>query len=141
MTFLVATWSSALLSAGQYRRILWSNLVALATTGILCVALIPGMGAEGAAIATVAAEAALAVSYLVALGHYDRALLPTPGALARLLPGAAIAAAAGLALDLPPVVESVLCGAIYVAGAFALRAVPPELLNALLRRSPAPSTD
>ena len=33
VTFLVATWSSALLSLSAYRKILWSNLVALATTG------------------------------------------------------------------------------------------------------------
>jgi O-antigen/teichoic acid export membrane protein len=137
MTFLVATWSSALLSLSEYRKILYANVIALATTAILSVALIGPMGATGAAIATVSAEVALAFGYLVALGTTDRALLPNPGVIARLLPGAAAAAAFGLLAPLPAVVESVLCGAIYLAGAFLLRAVPPELLDALLKRNAA----
>jgi O-antigen/teichoic acid export membrane protein len=140
-TFLVATWSSALLSLSAYRKILWSNLVALVTTAVLSVALIPGMGPEGAAIATVSAETALAISYLFALGRADRTLLPHFGVLARLLPGAAIAAAAGLLLPAPSLVESLLCGAIYLAGAWLCGAVPPELVDALLRRAPQPAPD
>jgi O-antigen/teichoic acid export membrane protein len=139
MTFLVATWSSALLSLSEYRRILWSNLVALATTTILSVALIPGMGPEGAAIATVAAETALAISYLIALARHDRTLLPHAGTVGRLLPGAAVAAAAGLLLGAPSLIESLLCGAIYLAGAWLCGAVPPELVDALLRRAPQPA--
>jgi O-antigen/teichoic acid export membrane protein len=139
MTFLVATWSSALLSIGEYRRILWANLGALLTTAILSFALIPSMDAEGAAIATVAAESALALGYLVALGHHDRRLVPHFGQAARLLPGAAAAIAFGLLASLPSFVESLACGAIYVLGALAFRAVPPEVLRAVLRRDHQPA--
>lgn len=140
-TFLVATWSSALLSLSAYRKILWSNLVALATTAILCVTLIPGMGPEGAAIATVSAETALAVCYVIALGRTDRALLPGLHTLLRLAPGAVLAAVVGLLLHAPSLVESLLCGAIYLAGAWLCGAVPPELVAALLRRAPEPAPD
>lgn len=141
MTFLVATWSSALLSLSQYRRILWANVAALATTGVLSPALIAPLGPEGAAIATVAAETVLALAYLIALGRSDRSLIPRFGTVARLVPGGAAAAAFGLLLPLPSLVEAVVCGAIYLAGAFALKAVPPEALDAFLRRPPAPATD
>jgi O-antigen/teichoic acid export membrane protein len=134
MTFLVATWSAALLSLNQYRKILWANVVALATTAILSPALIGPLGPEGAAIATVAAETALALGYLVALGRSDRTLVPGVRTVLRLLPGAALAAAFGLLAPLPSVVEAFVCGAIYLAGAFALKAVPEEALAALLRR-------
>ncbi|WCB96585.1 hypothetical protein DSM104299_05349 [Baekduia alba] len=140
MTFLVATWSSALLSIGEYRRILWANLGALVTTGVLSLALIPSLGANGAAIATVSAETALALGYLVALGHHDRRLVPGFGVALRLLPGAALATAFGLLASLPSVVESLACGAIYFGGAVLLRAVPPEVLHALLRRDREPPT-
>jgi O-antigen/teichoic acid export membrane protein len=140
MTFLVATWSSALLSISEYRRILWANLGALVTTGALSFALIPSLDAQGAAIATVAAETALALGYLFALGHHDRRLVPSFGVVGRLLPGAALAAAFGLLAPLPSVVESAACGAIYLGGAFLLGAVPPELLHALLRRDVGSAT-
>jgi O-antigen/teichoic acid export membrane protein len=141
MTFLVATWSSALLSLNQYRKILWANLAALLTTAILCPLLIGPLGPEGAAIATLAAETVLALAYLIALARTDRSLVPRFGAVARLAPGAAAAAAFGLLASLPSVVEAIACGGIYVAGAFALKAVPPEAIDALLRRPVAPSTD
>lgn len=134
MTFLVATWSSALLSLSEYKRILWANIGALLTTTVLTFALVPGLGPEGAAIATVSAETALAIGYLVAIARHDRTLVPSFAILAKLLPPAALAAAAGLLLSLPSVVEAFLCGGIYVAGVFLLRAVPPEVIDALLRR-------
>jgi O-antigen/teichoic acid export membrane protein len=141
MTFLVATWSSALLSLSQYRKILWANVGALATTAILSPALIAPLGPEGAAIATVAAETALALGYLIALGRSDRSLVPHVRTVARLLPGAALAAAFGLLAPLPSVVEAFVCGGLYLAGAFALRAVPQEAIDAFLRRPPAPASD
>jgi O-antigen/teichoic acid export membrane protein len=134
MTFLVATWSSALLSLSEYKRILWANLGALLTTTVLSFALVPGLGPSGAAIATVAAETVLAFGYLIAIARHDRTLVPSFAIVAKLLPPAAVAAAAGLLLGLPSVVEAFLCGGIYLAGVLALRAVPPEVIDALLRR-------
>jgi O-antigen/teichoic acid export membrane protein len=133
-TFVVATMSSALLSLQQYRRILWANLAAVLTTTILSIVLIGPYGAQGAAVATVAAEGTLVVAYLIALRGADRALVPSLAVIPRVLPGAIAAAAVGLALNLPAVLEAPICAAVYVAGAFALRAVPGELISALLRR-------
>jgi len=137
-TFLVATFSFALLSLKRFRTLLWCNIVALVTAAVLTPALGPVLGAKGAAIATTSAEAVLSVAYVVGLARVRPDLVPRIGILPRLL----VAAAAGLAmalLGLPVFVEAALAGLVYVGLAYALRAVPPELVNALLRRDPGHS--
>ena len=59
--------------------------------------------------------------------------------LPRLLPGTAAAIAIGVFVPLHPVILVVLAGLAYVGLAFLCRAVPPELLNAALRRDPPPA--
>jgi O-antigen/teichoic acid export membrane protein len=114
-------------------------MVAAVTAAVLTLALVPSLGAEGAALATFGAEATLAVGYLVALARTDRALVPKLGEVPRLFPAVAGALAAGFLVPLPDVAAVVLATAVYFALAFLLRAVPPELINAALRRDPEPS--
>jgi O-antigen/teichoic acid export membrane protein len=135
-SFLVATWSFALLSLKRFRQLLIANAVAAATAAALTFTLVPPLGAVGAALATLAAEAALAAGYLIALARVDRALVPKLGQLPRLAPATAGAAAAGLLVPLSDVPAVILATVVYFALAFALRAVPPELVNAALRRDP-----
>jgi O-antigen/teichoic acid export membrane protein len=134
--FLVATWSFALLSLRRFRELLVANAVAAVGAAVLTVALVPPFGAQGAAIATLSAETLLAAGYLVALGRRHRDLVPSPAPLARILPGAAAMVAIGLLLPSHPVVAVFLASAVYWTLAFAFRAVPPELINAVLRRDP-----
>jgi O-antigen/teichoic acid export membrane protein len=134
--FLVATWSFALLSLKRYRELLVANAVAAVGAAVLTVTLVPPFGAQGAAIATLSAEALLAAGYLVALARSHRNLVPSPAPLARILPGAVAMVGIGLLLPTHPVIAVVLASAVYWALAFALRAVPPELINAVLRRDP-----
>jgi hypothetical protein len=98
------------------------------------VALAPTLGAEGAALATVIAEAVLAGSALLGISRSRPSLRPRLG----VLPKVAVALAAGIAVallvPLPPIVLSPLAGAVYAAVVLALGAVPPEAWNALLRR-------
>jgi O-antigen/teichoic acid export membrane protein len=136
MSFLVATWSFALLSLEQYRKILVANAGAVVTAAVLTLALVPGMGAEGAAIATLGAETALALGYLVALRLADPALVPSVSTILRLLPGSAAAIVVAIVVPAHPVVLVALGSAVYFALAGVLRAIPPELVNALLRRDP-----
>jgi hypothetical protein len=89
----------------------------------------------GAAVATLAAEAILAVAYLIVLRRRHSALVPSAGVVPKVLAAAAVGASASL-LPVHPLVQ----GAVGMLGFGAVlavtRAVPPELLNALRRRDP-----
>lgn len=125
-TFLSVTWSTALLSLHRHRALLWANLVALGASMAITLALVPVLGAKGAAIATVAGEGTLALIYTfvqpirVSLGVVPRAALAVGAAAALLL----IPGLRGLGLVLAAT-------AIYFAVAFVVKAMPPEILAAI----------
>jgi O-antigen/teichoic acid export membrane protein len=132
-TFLGATWSFTLLSLHEHRRLLAANALALAVAIPLSLALVPSLGAEGAAIATAATEFVLAVAYWWSLAHSRAQLRPS----LTLLPRVLIAAGAGalvLLLPFPSVILWILGSAVYLLLVILSRALPPELLHALLRR-------
>lgn len=138
--FLVATWSFALLSLKRYAALLIPNAAAAVTAGILTLALVPPLGAEGAALATFGAELVLAIGYLIALRRTDPTLVPSLGILPRLVPALAAGGAIGAFVPAHPVILAALAAIAYLALAFAFRAVPPELVNAVLRRDPPPAS-
>jgi O-antigen/teichoic acid export membrane protein len=132
-SFLVATWSFALLSLARYRQLLVANAIGAIVVAGATFALQPSLGARGAAIATLVGEATLAFAYVVLLTRTDRKLLPRFAFLWKI----ALAAAAGALVALtsaPAVLVAIAGGAIYVALLFALRAVPMELVRAFARR-------
>jgi O-antigen/teichoic acid export membrane protein len=129
-SFLAATWSFALLSLREHRRLLQSNALAVVVTTAGVLLLEPLMGVIGAAVATVAGEAVLGLAYLASLTLPRRELLPHPAILVKAAVAAAVALTA-LLLPAPAAVQTILGLALYVAAAWLLRAVPPELLTAL----------
>lgn len=135
-TFLVATWMFALLSLKLYRQLLWANTLAAVVAIGGTLALAPGLGAQGAAIATVAAEAALALACVWALRSARAVLRPDLSVLPKVMLAAGIAIGVSLVLPGPAVVLSVVAGLVYLAVLVPLRAIPPELVAALLRRDP-----
>jgi O-antigen/teichoic acid export membrane protein len=134
-SFLMVTWTYALLSLRLFRPLLLANAAAAVVAIVATLVLSPPFGAEGAAIATVLAEAVLAAASLAALLHHRPALRPD----FRVVPKVAVALAAGVAVALlvpaSSLVVSLLAGAAYGAVALLLRAVPPEALVALRRRA------
>ena len=78
-SFLMVTWTYALVSLRLYRPLLWANALAAVTAIVATLVLAPPLGAEGAAIATVAAEAALAGGALYGLRSARPALTPSLG--------------------------------------------------------------
>jgi O-antigen/teichoic acid export membrane protein len=132
-SFLVATWSFALLSLKEYTALLRANALAAVVACAGVVALEPVWGARGAAVATVAAEAVLALAYLWSLRRVRPDLTPRVRFILKVLTAAAAGGLAAL-LPVPSLVAALVGGAVYVAVLFALRAVPPEILAALLRR-------
>jgi O-antigen/teichoic acid export membrane protein len=136
---LVATFGCVLLSLELYGSLLRANAVAVAVVTIASFALIPSGGARGAAIAPTAAEAVLALAYAVALARHDRRLRVS----LRVVPRIALACGAALALAEVATDSSllrlVIVGVVYFGVALVLRAIPPELWHAVLRRVPQAS--
>jgi O-antigen/teichoic acid export membrane protein len=136
-TFVISARSYSLLSLGRLRSILTSNAIALAVVLGAGIPLISAHGAIGAAIALMAAELSLAVSYEVSLTRGRPQLRPSPGFLWRAACAAAAAALPVLVLGLPSLVAALVGLAIYCGVLIALGAVPPELRHALMPKSRA----
>jgi O-antigen/teichoic acid export membrane protein len=130
-TWIIALGGYALLSLERYRELLAANAVGLALSTGLTLALAPRLGADGAAIAVAAGDSVLGALYLLALrrGAGQRFAW---AAAARVAGAAGVALAAGLMSGLPAVPAAALGALVYAAAAFALRAVPLELVDALL---------
>jgi O-antigen/teichoic acid export membrane protein len=133
-SWLVVASTHVLISLARYREVLILSAVALAASAALVLALAPGMGAEGGAVANVGGEALSALLGVVFLVRLERGLQIPWGTLAKV--GAAVAPGAALVLvpGLPDVVVAALATGIYAGVLLALRAVPSEILDALPRR-------
>ena len=130
--FLLATWSFAMLSLGLFRQILIANAVAGVVAVVGTLTLAPPLGAEGAAGATVAAEAVLVALLLTFLIRARPALTPALSVVPKVAAAAALAVGVVLAAhQLPSVALSALAGLVFAAVVLATRAVPPELFGAI----------
>lgn len=132
-TFAAVACAYPLLSLRRHRDVLLANLLALAVTVVLLLALVPSQDARGAAIATLVAEVTLAVATAMQLARAapDVRLLSPTVLLVPLLTLAAIvlASATGLAGAIQVVIGLVL----YSAALVATRRIPPELVLAVRR--------
>jgi O-antigen/teichoic acid export membrane protein len=135
--FMTQVWALGLVAIRRQSALILVNVIALATVLVLGLTLIPAFDEQGAAIAAVVGETVLAVSLLVMLTRARPALRPALGYVWRLALAAAVASAVTLIAGLPPAPSGVLAGVLYLGLAWALRAVPVELLEQLFRRRPA----
>jgi O-antigen/teichoic acid export membrane protein len=131
--FLAATWSYTLLSLRMHGALLRVTIAALVIAIALSVALVPGLGAEGASIAAAVCEFVVAGGYLLALTRRHAHLRPSFATLPRVLLAAAVAASV-LLLALPSIVLWAIASFVYLALLGLLRAVPAELLDVIRRR-------
>lgn len=130
-TFVVVACGFPLLAERRYREVLVANAVGLVASLALTLALVPALDARGAAIATVGAELALAVAVAVLLARSHRGVrLPWSG-VPRIAVAAAGAAAAGLLLPGPVLVDGVVATAVYAALLVVVGRFPPELRAAI----------
>lgn len=137
-TFLAVACGFTLLSLRRHREMLWANLVALAFCVGLTLSLVPLLGAEGAAIATTVAELALGTITAVLLVHAMPEWTLSTKVVLPAIAGAGLGAMA-LLLPVPSVAQAGVALITYVAVLMALRAVPPEMVDAVraVRRRPA----
>jgi O-antigen/teichoic acid export membrane protein len=133
-TYLIAVWGFALLSLAFYRAILLANVVALLVSLTLALLLGHAYGAEGAAVATVFGEAALAAGYAVALFRRRPDLRSSveivPRAAAAVVPAAAVLLVPGL----PDEARLLAVAAVYALAAWLVGAIPEEVVQALRPR-------
>jgi len=131
--FMTQLGTSALIAVHRQRELLFVNLFALVVVIALGTTLIPRWGADGAALAASIGEVVLAVVALTLLARSHPQLRPD----LRYVPKLLLAGAAGAACILLPgsdVIAAIVATVVYAAIAFLSRAVPAELLDALIRR-------
>ena len=129
VSYLVAVWAAALWVTGARRALLLANTVGVAAAIVLTAVLASLHGAIGAAIAMTIAEVVLVVALGTALMRPQPHLRVDPTIVFKALP----ATAAALSLWFVPVpdVAQVLLGSlVYFGVLLALRAIPPDLLDA-----------
>jgi O-antigen/teichoic acid export membrane protein len=122
-----------LLTLRRYAALLWMNGAALVGSIVLTLALVPSMGAEGAAVATLGAESVMAIGVLAVLLRLRPALAGGLRAAPLILAVAAAAVAVGLLAGLPALVALVAANVVFVAGLVAVRRFPPEVREVLRR--------
>jgi O-antigen/teichoic acid export membrane protein len=131
--FMTQVGAFGLVAIQRQRALVAVNGLALATVLVLGLTLIPPLGANGAALAASIGEVALACAALTMLARVRPALRPD----LRYVPKLALAAALGAAcilLPIPDALAALVAVGVYGAVALALRAVPVELMEALVRR-------
>jgi O-antigen/teichoic acid export membrane protein len=133
-TFVISARGYALLSLDRLRAILVCSAIALTVVLACGVPLISAYGAKGAAIALVAAELTLGLSYEWSLSHKRPELRLDLGFVLRAAAATLLAGAATSVLGLPSVAAAALGLALYVAALLALGIIPDEVREALLKR-------
>ncbi len=124
---LTPVWSTGLLALHRHSALLVCNLLALAVTAGLTLALAPVIGARGGAWGTVAGEWTITISFLIALVHANRKLVPGSGAIAPRVALAGGAAFATMLVPMPSIAQLALAAVIYTAMILTLGALPREV--------------
>lgn len=131
--FLGAAWNPTLIGMAKVRGLAVATAIGLFTVVVAGVALIPAYDAKGAAAAAVIADVVLCVALYIVLRRAGPGRHLPGRNLARIALAALPAIAIGLIPGVPDLVLAPVSVAVFVAGALALRAVPPELESAARR--------
>jgi O-antigen/teichoic acid export membrane protein len=137
-SFLVATWSYALLTLRRHLELLLANLSAFVVGVALTLLLAPAHGAVGAALAVIAGELWLSAVYLALLIRAEPGLRPSFGVIGPVAVATAVAVGPVLALRLPSLPAAAAATAIYLAALWLMRAIPREIFEQLRRNPVAP---
>jgi O-antigen/teichoic acid export membrane protein len=130
-TFIAVTLGFVLLSLRLHRALLVANAVALGLSITLTLVLVPGLGARGAAVASVTGEFTLAIAYAFALFRAGA----RPEISVRVAIGVVLATLASAALTAVPHLENLAlvaaATAVYFGVLGAAGGVPSELWRAI----------
>jgi O-antigen/teichoic acid export membrane protein len=132
--FVMSGWQYGLLSLHRHRPLLGISAGALLISASLTLVLVPRFQAQGAAIAFTAAEIAGAIGSLAVLVRFRPDLRPSLRIPGRVLLAVTGASGAILIPGTTSLSRTVIASAIYFAILVLLRAIPPEILHAVLHR-------
>lgn len=133
---LYQIWSAGLIALSRQRELLLTNVLGVLSLAVFAVVLVPPLGAEGGAAASVAADAVLACLIYWRLHAYVGSLAPQVGFLVKLGIAALPACAVLLTPGLPGLAVAALAGCVFLGAAQLLGILPPQL-RAAFRRSAA----
>lgn len=132
--FIASAWQYGLLSLHRHRALLLVSIGSLAMSVVLTLVLVPLLQARGAALAFSGAEIAMVISSFVALRIARPDLGFSLRVPLRVLIAALLASSVLLVPGLGSLPRSLIASTIYFGVLIALRAIPEELLQAVLRR-------
>jgi O-antigen/teichoic acid export membrane protein len=132
--FMTQVWVTGLVAVRGQRALVVTNALALGAVVVFGFALIPPLGARGAALASVAGEAVLCLATLLMLVRGRPELRPGWDWVLRITGAGAAGALCGLLAPVADAGAALIAVVVFAAAALALGAVPRELLTALVRR-------
>ena len=133
-TFVAFACGFPLLTLRRYRPVLLINLGALVLSSVLTLALVPSLGARGAAIAALIAETGLAVGEAAVLVRSERLIrLPFSAIPVAALAGG-IGAASGLILPIHPLLGVLVASLVYFGVLRLLGRFPHEVREVMAGR-------
>ena len=132
--YLAQAWTLGLVSLRRQREVALANLAALLAVVVLGLVLVSAYGAEGAAVAGVVTELALAVVLLWFIRRREADVMPDLRFVWRPVVALAAGAAVLLVPDISDWAAGLGAGAVFIAVGFAVRAIPAEVLAALRGR-------
>ncbi len=130
-TFVAVACGFPMLTLRRYRAVLLSNVLALVISATLTLALAPGLGARGAAVAALVAETGLAVSQAVMLKRASHGVDLSWATIAAAAVAGAVAVAVGIALPVHPLIGILVASIVYFAILKLLGRFPPEVREIL----------
>jgi O-antigen/teichoic acid export membrane protein len=135
--FVNVCYGTTLIALHRHRELLRVSVSTLVFTLVAAAILVPLAGARGGAVAATAGEFVLLLAYAVTLRRVRPGLHPSPRVLLRVALAVAVATALTRLVHVP-VVPNVgafaIAGLSYLAMLMLVRAIPEELISALLRR-------
>lgn len=141
-SFVAVACGYPLLMRRRYREVLYANLLALAISAVLTLALAPSMGARGAALAALVAEIGLAIGQAVLLARNAPGVRLRLSTLAVVGLAGGAAVALGLALPVHPLIGVAAASVAYFGLLRLFGRFPPEVREVLtgwLSRSAGPA--
>jgi O-antigen/teichoic acid export membrane protein len=127
--FMTQVWAFGLVSLRRYRALMFVSAVGLMAVLVLGGSLIPALGARGAALAAAVGETVLAFAALVMLIRASAELRPRFGYAGKVAAATGAAALVLLIPGLPAVIQACVAAFVYATVAYALGAIPSELLE------------
>jgi O-antigen/teichoic acid export membrane protein len=128
---LYQIWTVALIALGAQRQLIFTNALGLLAVSVFAAALVPPLGAEGGAIATVLGDAILAGLIYWRVHLSTGRVTVRLGFLVRVLLAAAVGAATLFVPGLGDLAAAALAGVVFLGLGYLIGMVPSELREAL----------